>query len=153
MAKRGPQPKFDLVKRIKWCNRCKKWLPFDDFGENRRAASGKAYYCKTCHSAYGRLFWNSVKAYEHRLARDFGLTPHDYILRWRLQDMACAVCGGELSLYNRLTAVDFDAARRRVRGLLCSDCKAGIGKLREDPVLLLRAAQYLTGAEPSAEAT
>lgn len=148
MAKRGPQPKFDLEKRRKWCNKCKAWLPFDSFGENRRSASGRAYYCKPCHNGYCRLFWNSVKAYEYRLARDFGLTPHAYILLWRSQGGACAVCRRELTLYNRLTVVDFDAARRRVRGLLCSDCKAGVDRLGGDPAALLRAAQYLTATEP-----
>ena len=146
MPKRGPQRKFDSQK--KWCNRCKKWLPLGAFGENRRTASGKAYYCKPCHSTYCHQFWTSVKAYEHLLKRDFGLTPQGYLAVWRAQEKACPVCRGELTLYNRQTVVDIGPGGK-ARGLLCADCKAGLDKLKGSLELLGRAMQYLTPEAPA----
>ena len=150
MAKRGPQPKFDKEK--KWCNRCKAWLPLDDFGDNKSTASGKAYYCKVCHNLYCRRFWTTVQAYEHILMRDYKLTPQGYLAFWNIQGKKCAVCAGELTLYNRATCVDYDSATGRTRGLLCADCYAGIGKLKNSPELLLKAARYLSPiADPVAD--
>lgn len=31
----------------------------------------------------------------------------------------------------------------KIRGLLCQDCSIGIGKLKDDPVLLQKALNYL----------
>ena len=142
MGKRGPQPKF--TDKEKWCNRCKKWLPLGDFGGNKNTASGKAYYCKGCHNSYCRGFWTNVQAYEHILMRDFGLTPTAYLTFWREQNHGCAICGSELTLYNRGTQVDYDPATKKVRGLLCANCHEGLGKFKNLVGLIRKAAQYLT---------
>jgi hypothetical protein len=144
MAKRGPQPKFDTEKRIKWCNRCKGWKSFDDFGDNKNTASGKAYYCRPCHNLYCRQFWTSVSAYEYRLEKEYGLTPLGYLAYWRTQDKKCAICRGDLVLYNRATCVDYDPATKKVWGLLCDSCT----KLKKSPGLLLAAARYFSYEEP-----
>jgi hypothetical protein len=145
MGKRGPQPKFN--DREKWCAKCTKWLPLGDFGDNKRTASGKATYCKTHHNAYCRSYWTSVQAYEHVLMRDFQLSPEGYLALWRKQDHQCAVCANDLSLYNRNTQVDWDAANQRVRGLMCADCSAGLKKFRNSIGLLQAAVQYLMPKE------
>ena len=141
MAKRGPQPKFDTEKRIKWCARCKGWKSFDDFGDNKNTASGKAYYCKLCHNLYCRQFWTSVSAYEHRLQKDHNITSADYLTMWRIQNRKCAICYGDLTLYNCGTCVDCDSGK--FRGLLCSDCI----KLKKSPDLLMAAARYFSYEE------
>jgi hypothetical protein len=43
------------------------------------------------------------------------------------------------------TAVDHDHVTGAVRGILCADCNAGMGQLRDDPWVLRRAVEYLAG--------
>lgn len=52
----------------------------------------------------------------------------------------CAVCGEEKKLH-----VDHCHDTGKVRGMLCFACNTGIGKLKDDPDLLLAAHRYLLG--------
>lgn len=137
MSKRGPQPKFN--DNEKWCAKCKAWLPLDNFGDNKNTASGKAYYCKPCHSSYCRQFWTSVKAYERIMMREYKLSPEEYITLWNHQNKKCAVCLGDITLYNRNTQIDYDGSR--VKGLLCLGCYSGLEKI-QSLENLLRAVAY-----------
>lgn len=58
-----------------------------------------------------------------------------------LQDQcgACAICGA----IDSQLVVDHDHKTGQVRGLLCKHCNWGIGHLRDDPVRIARAAQYV----------
>ena len=58
-------------------------------------------------------------------------------LRAVIGDGACHICG------NPGAHVDHDHDRGDVRGYLCRGCNHGIGNLRDDPSLLLAAANYL----------
>lgn len=91
---------------------------------------------------------------ETRLERLFGVTPDRYSKMLRAQKGGCAICGGPNSR-GRKFAVDHDhsccsgvrSCGRCVRGLLCDSCNHGLGKFRDDPALLLRAARYIENAE------
>ena len=56
------------------------------------------------------------------------------------QNHVCAICHGTGA---RRLAVDHDHATGKVRGLLCSNCNAGIGLLNEDIDRVLTVIQYL----------
>jgi len=112
---------------LKWCNKCEKWLPLGAFGDNKRTASGKSYYCRTCHNTYCGTFWTKVQTYDAFLAREYHMQQGDYLTLWRAQDKKCAVCSIPLVLYNRKTVVDF--RENRVWGLLCVNCQKGIEAL------------------------
>jgi hypothetical protein len=64
------------------------------------------------------------------------------------QGGGCAICRRDNG--KRLLAVDHDHAccpgertcGKCVRGLLCDGCNHGLGKFRDDPELLRRAAEY-----------
>jgi hypothetical protein len=120
----------------KWCNKCSKWLPLAAFGENRRTASGKQDYCKTCHNAYTGSFWAKVAAYEQLLAQKWRMSPDDYLELWRLQDKKCVICGTPLTLYHRDTHIHVFGYQKR---LLCTACDKGMVCFRDDPGLLVRA--------------
>jgi len=54
----------------------------------------------------------------------------------------CGICTQPMVPGND-TCVDHDHATGRITGLLCRACNVGKGQLREDPLLLRAAADYL----------
>jgi hypothetical protein len=100
-----------------------------------RVAANQARY-----RADGRKKATDRRSY---LKRRFGITPEDYDAMLDRQGGVCAICKREprtdISLH-----VDHDHSTGAVRGLLCFDCNAGIGKFREDVGVLSAAIVYLT---------
>ena len=79
--------------------------------------------------------------------RAFGLTPEAYDTLLARQNGHCAICPatpGRIRL-----AVDHCHVTGRVRGLLCTNCNNGLGRFRDDPALLTRAAEYLQSTRAS----
>jgi hypothetical protein len=68
---------------------------------------------------------------------------------YKAQDGRCAICSikgdvRELGFVKRKSlCVDHDHDTGAVRGLLCSPCNLGIGKLADDPVIIHSALKYL----------
>ena len=59
----------------------------------------------------------------------------------RSQDGLCAICRSAPAVH-----VDHDHATGTIRGMLCFPCNAAIGHLRDDPLVVRRAAAYLERA-------
>jgi hypothetical protein len=59
------------------------------------------------------------------------------------QASKCLIC--DVSAGLRKFDVDHDHLTGRIRGLLCRNCNIGLGQFRDDPALLLKAAEYLKG--------
>jgi len=77
--------------------------------------------------------------YRKTLLRRYGLTVEQFEEMAKLQDHRCLICrNGERTLF-----VDHDHNSGRVRGLLCSQCNAGIGLLGDDIERLGSAIDYL----------
>lgn len=80
---------------------------------------------------------------EGHLRRKYGITLADYDALLKHQEGVCAICGREprddIALH-----VDHDHATGAVRGLLCFRCNNAVGDLGDDPVILQRAADYLS---------
>lgn len=60
----------------------------------------------------------------------------------------CKDCFKERAARRYAADPDHDHASGALRGLLCFDCNAGPGKLREDPDLLRAAIDYLDAHDP-----
>ena len=79
--------------------------------------------------------------------RKFGITPERYSELLELQNGTCAICKQPETATRlgkvKALAVDHCHQSGVVRGLLCADCNTGIGKLKDDPVVLQSAIQYL----------
>ena len=72
------------------------------------------------------------------LKRTFGITLDDFERMAREQG-GCGICGrADVPL-----KVDHCHGTGRIRGLLCDACNLGIGKLRDDPILVERALKWL----------
>lgn len=96
-------------------------------------------------NAYRKLVPHLEKA---RALRDsFGLSLKQYQEMHDRQNGKCAICdqpetqsrGGKV----KALAVDHCHTTGRIRGLLCCDCNQGIGKLKDDLIIIRRAADYL----------
>lgn len=87
---------------------------------------------------------------EKYLARQYGITQADFDKLLVKQNGRCAICQTDNpGKHGRKTDtecwhVDHDHQTGRVRGLLCFACNVGIGHLKDDPVLVKAALQYLT---------
>jgi hypothetical protein len=78
----------------------------------------------------------------YRAWRRFGVTAAQYNEMYSSQNGRCAICLGEEN--NKRLSVDHCHQSGNVRGLLCSNCNLGIGKLQENTDNLLRAIDYLS---------
>lgn len=88
---------------------------------------------------------NRNKTYEEQRIsriRSYGITEdqHDYLVA--TQNGVCYLCHKKDE--NKALAIDHDHKTGRVRGLLCSACNRGLGLLKDDPDLVLKAYEYLS---------
>lgn len=77
----------------------------------------------------------------------YGLTDEQYRAMVEAQGGLCAICGQPETAIRRGAvkplAVDHDHETRKVRALLCHNCNAALGLMRDDPTRLRAAADYL----------
>jgi hypothetical protein len=87
--------------------------------------------CRICVKATQKKYWAQWKVHH---------------LSGPLEDTECAICGSDQDL-----VIDHDhnccpgmwSCGKCVRGMLCRKCNLGIGHLRDDVTLILRAAEYI----------
>jgi hypothetical protein len=84
------------------------------------------------------------------LRRTFGITIDEYEAMFDAQGGRCGICRREphptISLH-----VDHDHERGHLRGLICFDCNAGLGKFRDRRRLLAAALRYLDAHDPDVQ--
>ncbi|TYC16948.1 hypothetical protein FXF65_09200 [Actinomadura syzygii] len=85
-----------------------------------------------------RLKRNSSR--EQRRLERYGIDDDDVEWLLKMQVGYCAACFDYPAEH-----VDHDHRTGAVRGIACHGCNTGMGQLRDDPVALRRAADYLTG--------
>ena len=80
--------------------------------------------------------------------RRFGITPEKYAELFKSQNGTCAICNNPetATRLGKVKALSVDHCHKSgaIRGLLCSDCNTGIGKLKDDVKILQSAIQYLS---------
>lgn len=160
----------------KRCPRCKKVkVRAKDFEWRRKKLKGEDYWfteatCKVCqyeqHKVYRvgwleknkekvrqqKLDWqkaNPEKVRQYKLMANHGIDDAIYGHMLELQNGVCAICGKKDTTKGKkgYLSVDHDAATGEIRGLLCHQCNIGIGNLRHDRDILLKAIEYLKEAE------
>lgn len=88
------------------------------------------------------------EALRHReRERKFGISRQEYAELFLKQNGVCAICKQPetATRFGKVKAlcVDHCHTSGKVRGLLCSDCNTGIGKMKENREALLSAIRYL----------
>ena len=108
-------------------------------------------YCKSCyHIEYGkrrRAGLNSSNWHDMFDSPNARQGNHGSKLRYlqelREQTTECAICGTTDPGGKGTWSVDHDHETQLIRDTLCNKCNVGIGFLKDDPLILRRAALYL----------
>lgn len=108
-------------------------------GDPDYKASRRAYAIAKYHTEEGR-----ASRRRYALQKHYGLSETDYLDMLTKQDHCCAICAvkagtGKLGKLH----VDHDHDTGIVRSLLCFHCNQALGKLKDDPKLVDKAAAYL----------
>ena len=127
---------------------CKRGHIAERYTSTRTCVMCAAERCLEWQSANKRKYLNAQN--ESRRIRLFGIDRTRYDSMLAAQGGGCAICGGP-NRGGRMLAVDHDhsccpgerTCGKCVRGLLCDSCNHAIGKFRDDPELLIKAAHYL----------
>ncbi|NES13636.1 MULTISPECIES: endonuclease domain-containing protein [Micromonospora] len=149
----------------KVCVRCDKTRPLDSFlkrGRELRSCAPCREYARANNHKHRR--GNPGKVRTDNLWSLYRIRPEEYDARREAQGSRCAICGiheSEIKVGSRgrprldgtpnaepfRLVVDRCDDSKRVRGLLCGPCDAGLGGFRDSPELLMAAARYLLNRE------
>lgn len=135
---------------MKNCSKCKFNKEQSEFYRSSKSKDGLSSWCKQCNKDYGKI--RRKQGYKppdisaedrkrYKLKHRYGITPNQYNSILEEQDNKCAICKEYLS-YKTIN-IDHCHKTGKVRGILCYSCNVGIGHLKDDPVRLLAAADYI----------
>lgn len=112
---------------MKICTKCSTSKPVSEFSPRYNRRKGKAIHseCKLC---------NTLR----KKTKLYGISKETYLSMFLEQNDKCAICLDKTKLN-----VDHCHKTKKVRGLLCFNCNIALGKFKDNPELLLDAAQYL----------
>lgn len=149
-----PKPRYSVSARDvnghKRCSRCEQFQPEAQFSSSATKVDGLQAHCKTCKALIYQA-QNEVVRDKNRKKR-FGLDKTAFEAMFEAQGFRCAICRSA-DPGPRFWAIDHDHAccpgsvtktcGECVRGILCMSCNHGIGSLRDDPVRMRAAADYV----------
>ena len=125
---------------MKICSKCRVEKMESEFSRYRRRRSGFRSECLECaRKAYWALTpeERSRRAFKNKCSR-YGISTEDFEKMLREQAGKCRICKRDERLH-----IDHCHSTGGVRGLLCFNCNAALGLLKEDPELFLAARDYL----------
>ena len=104
--------------------------------------------CRECHKLACRERWHSRSWLDRWASRNYkyGVTKEFLIELYEAQHGTCKICGSEPTTVRGLH-VDHCHSTGKVRGLLCHGCNVGIGSMKENPDIFLKAIEYLRSSE------
>ncbi len=120
------------VKALKVCKDCPPG--------SKRVARFPGPRCWSHNKAITRA--RSEAAHDRMVQKTYGLGPGEYTRLLAAQGGKCWICQRATGKTKRL-AVDHRHVDNKVRGILCGPCNQLLGHVRDDPDMLIRAAQYL----------
>ena len=136
----------------KMCNRCKTYKLMPEFAINKKSIGGRKSICKVCSNDAQKALYkrrreedpeaHTLKLRKQTLKKGYGLTLDDFDRMLQEHNHVCAVCGKPESFRENLT-IDHCHTTGKIRGLLCTNCNSGIGKLGDTSVAVLKAVVYL----------
>lgn len=139
----------------KQCTKCNLFKLNTEFRKYRHC-------CRFCELELNKLWCKNNNELAKRNVRRahlkrYSLTEIDYNILLANQENKCAICKTETPGGNGTWHIDHDhtccpktrSCGKCIRGLLCSECNNGIGKLKDDPQILFEAIKYLQRHKPT----
>lgn len=97
--------------------------------------------CVVCKREADRLS-NKTAGKRYRVKKLYGLNEHQVQQMLHTQNNQCAICSTEFNSSHDVM-IDHCHSTNNVRGLLCITCNWLLGHSRDNPALLVKAANYL----------
>jgi hypothetical protein len=138
---------------MKRCTKCKGLFATSNFYSSKNTRSGLQSWCKNCTKENTERNRKTVAGAEKRRAtthlRKYGITLEDREFLDAKQENRCAIC--KTSFAEVSSHLDHDhkccphagSCGKCIRGLLCPTCNQAIGLMKDDPIRLIAAAEYL----------
>jgi len=151
---------------LKRCSRCHQWLLLAQYTKTKARWDGLSAMCRACgrvrHASYYATHTEEHRQYykeynaahkeeqrqhgkKYHLKRNYSISLEDYDRLFASQGGVCAICGSPSN--GRALDVDHDHETGEVRSLLCNNCNRGLGRFKDNPSLLRRAADYVEKVE------
>ena len=152
------KPPYPAPVGCKWCSKCVTIKTIGEFYPSTRHKNSRHPWCSVCYLSLGRARYRTNIESNRRKARErakrcpdtlrdikyrmaYGISLRQYNDMLTSQNGVCAIC---LRADSIKLAVDHDHASGLIRGLLCKNCNRMIGLSRDNPVVLLAAANYVS---------
>lgn len=104
-----------------------------------------AYVCSGLVKVLNKKYKQNGGSRRYRMRAIYNISEGEYNSLYAAQGGCCAICRKPCTK-NKNLSIDHDHRTGRIRGLLCSNCNLGIGKLGDTLESILAVAEYL-GAE------
>lgn len=141
---------------LRQCARCEKWSPLNLENYIRRKHGYWETICKPCKNAKTLKWMKDNRSHSNRrrqqLRREnpektaaekrrhvYKLSDAQYRAMYEIREGRCWIC----STHYQSLHVDHCHKTNRIRGLLCRACNLALGMMKDDPLRLHRAADYL----------
>ena len=129
----------------KQCTSCGTIRDIEDFHWHYKSRGIRRYTCKICRSKVERERIKEdgykIKRRDYSLKKLYNISIDDYEQRLKDQNHSCSICGSKQE--GKYLAVDHCHNTGKVRSLLCGTCNTGLGQFKDNPELLIKAADYL----------
>lgn len=129
----------------KQCTSCGTVKDIEDFHWHYKSRGIRRYTCKICRSKVEKERIKEdgykIKRRDYSLKKLYNIGIDEYEQRLKDQNYCCSICGSKQE--SRYLAVDHCHSTGKVRNLLCGTCNTGLGQFKDNPELLIKAADYL----------
>ena len=144
--------KINLDTKI--CTKCKDEKLVSEFPKDKITKDGFHPWCKSCNSERQKEYRKSIsgsvvcKELDRKAnLRKLGVTTEQWDSKFIEQKGRCGICGVHQSELIKRFATDHNHITMEFRGLLCDNCNRGIGLLKDNISVLLKAVDYLSGSK------
>lgn len=133
----------------KYCKACGGFKPIAEFHLQNKVNGQRQANCIACHQEITVAWKKANPDRERAISRRstlkslYGITDAEYDRLLESQGGRCAICRGLPYGRGKRLHVDHNHETKMVRGLLCTGCNAGLGRFKDQPAVLRRAADYL----------
>ena len=152
----------------KICKICKEEKDLESFSSCKGCKNNKSSRCKTCTNKHMKKYVENNPVYKERRnqrARDFrsdnhelsklivkfscykklglNITKEEYQNMYIQQEGKCKICSNSPTGFKKTLCLDHCHDTLKVRGLLCDNCNAGLGKFKDDIEIIEKAINYL----------